>query len=298
MNFRNALIWMLAALAVVASMAFAPNVLATGPDNGPNYYDRDGDGKSDDSDECPDDPSPTCTREKCGTTTITGDGRRWTGEDCAREYNGAHGVQCPDGTYEPTYADCGSTRGTDSDSGTGGGRGGGGGSGGSGGSGQNGGNGASNASPALGVNIDQDAGVVKDCAASASRGGPPDLFSQVSALAYERMGNAVPLSYGSLAHHGPTTMGYTKREKGKVSITLDPVRIAENAINRPGDRSDWHEFAEVLFHEYHHAYDMLNCNCGNPHERFEPSITLVQYENDTQAKAVGDAVAVASCLPE
>lgn len=288
MNFRNTPIWMLGALLAVASVAFAPNVFATGPDNGPTYHDQDGDGMPDDSDPCPKNPDPTCSSQICTTTTITENGRSSTSEQCHYEYS----VQCPDGTYQPTYSDCGSTRGTDSDADTGGGGGGGGGSG------QNGGNSASNGSPTPGVSIDQDAEVVKDCAASASRGGPPDLFSQVSVLAYQRMGNAVPVSYGSLAGGGPNALGYTAWGGGNISITLDPATIEAHADARPGGRSYWHEFAEVLFHEYHHAYDMLNCNCGNPHERFEPRMTESQYETHTQNKAEGAASSLASCLPD
>ena len=74
MNFRNASIWTMGVLAAVVCVAFAPTVFATGPDNGPTYHDTDGDGMTDDNDPCPNNPDPTCSRQMCGTTTITGDG--------------------------------------------------------------------------------------------------------------------------------------------------------------------------------------------------------------------------------
>ena len=77
-----------------------------------------------------------------------------------------------------------------------------------------------------------------------------------------------------------------------------PGRIEENAQNHPGGRSYWHEVAEVLFHEYHHANDILNCVCLNPHERRTPRMTLDAYEDYTQNQAEADANAIASCLPD
>lgn len=156
--------------------------------------------------------------------------------------------------------------------------------------------------PTPGESVDEDAKVVKDCAISMTGQGPPDLFRQVAVLAAEVMGSAVPLSYGSLAHIGPRTMGYASwavsEHQVSVAITVDPDRIKANIRNRPGGRSYWHEFAEVLFHEYYHAHDILSCRCGDPHKRRVPEMTLEAYEADTQANAEVAANALVSCLPE
>ena len=51
-------------------------------------------------------------------------------------------------------------------------------------------------------------------------------------------------------------------------------------------RNYWQQFARVLLHEYHHAYDMLSCKCANPH--VGKKLTRQQYEDETWRKADED----------
>ena len=246
---------MLGALALAASVAFAPNVLATEPDNGPTYNDRDGDGLPDNSDPCPDNAATTCTSQKCGTTTITGDGSSFTGASCQYEYNGANPVQCPDGTYAPTSADC-STRGTGSD-GTGGGGGSGGGNGGGG------GGGSQEATPAPAPpSLAAAQGNVEACAAA-----KPDYESiideaeeaaKLRGLEIVVVSGPLPRNQlGYLACTGPRNMHGNIRPR-LIQITIDEAKISRSVAARRGTSRQteyMHLFAEVLLHEHKHAYD-------------------------------------------
>ena len=246
---------MLGVLTVAASVVFAPNVLATEPDNGPTYNDRDGDGLPDNSDPCPDNPATTCTSQKCGTTTITGDGSSFTGASCQYEYNGANPVQCPDGTYAPTSADC-STRGTGSD-GTGGGGGSGGGNGGGG------GGGSQEATPAPAPpSLAAAQGNVEACAAAKPG------YRNVMDMAKEeagRRGLRIVVESGPLPGN---TMGYLscrgreawdgRIDPSSITMTIDEANIRRAVASRRGTSRQteyMHLFAELLLHEYQHALD-------------------------------------------
>ena len=247
---------MLGVLTVAASVVFAPNVLATEPDNGPTYNDRDGDGLPDNSDPCPDNPATTCTSQKCGTTTITGDGSSFTGASCQYEYNGANPVQCPDGTYAPTSADC-STRGTGSD-GTGGGGGSGGGNGGGG------GGGSQEATPAPAPpSLAAAQGNVEACAAAKPG------YRNVMDMAKEEAGRR---GLRIVVESGPLEgiLGYTvcrgsvnwhgNIRPSSITVTIDETNIRRNVAELRGTRKQteyMHLFAEVLLHEYQHAYDCV-----------------------------------------
>ena len=51
-------------------------------------------------------------------------------------------------------------------------------------------------------------------------------------------------------------------------------------------RNYWQQFANMLLHEYHHAYDMLICSCSDPDVRLK--LTGQQYEDETWRKADED----------
>ena len=252
MNFRNASIWTMGVLAAVVCVAFAPTVFATGPDNGPTYHDTDGDGMTDDNDPCPNNPDPTCSRQMCGTTTITGDGGRWTGSDCVYEYNG--GVPCPDGTYPLTHTGC-STRGTDSDSDTGSGRGGGGSGGGGGGRDAT----PEPAAPALGTAQT----TVEGCAAA--KPGYSNIMDEAKAAAAAlNPPLQIAVVSGQVAG-GLGLMSCLGKDNGRgrirptsITITVDEATISSTVAGRRGTKEQteyMHVFAEVLLHEYRHAYD-------------------------------------------
>ena len=284
---------MLAALAAAASVAFAPNVFATRPYHGPNYYDRDGDGLPDDSDPCPDNSDPTCSGQDCGTATTTGKGRSWIGRTCRFEYTG---VWCTNGTRQTSYADCPPVR-IGSNAGTGGGGGGSGGKGG--GSDQSSGNDGqdspdtSNRTPTPGDDVNADRNVVQQCALEL--GAKSNVFLEV---ADERV--SVEYSYPSVFEQGPEesvarlVLGATQLQDGKPHIELSYDLISRDADLK--GNSYWEEFAETLIHEYYHAYDMLECGCEDPHKALKKSPE--RYEDYTNDRAEPEAKALASCLPD
>ena len=285
---------MLAALAAAASVALAPNVFATGPDNGPTYSDRDGDGLPDNSDPCPDNSDPTCSGQDCGTATNTEKGRSWIGRTCRFEYTG---VWCTNGTRQRSHADCPPVR-IGSNAGTGGGGGGSGGKGGGGGgSDQSSGNDEQDApdrTPTPGDDVNADRNVVQQCALEL--GAKSNVFLQV---ADER----VNVEYGDAQwtrHPSPgetiitPVRGATQLQDGKPHIVLSYERIKRFA-GRYG-HSYWQEFADTLVHEYYHAFDMLECGCGDPHRALSKSPD--DYEDYTDKRADPEAKALASCLPD
>ena len=146
------------------------------------------------------------------------------------------------------------------------------------------GNGASNPPPTPGNSIDDDADVVKNCARQHGR----DLFTQVAGM------GAVAVRYRDT---GPRIRG-TARWLGddQVAITINGDLIASVARRRR--TSYWYEFAHTLLHEYHHARDMLDCSCGNPHEEPDPPMSVADYERATDSQAVKDRNEIASCLPD
>ena len=256
MNFRHTTIWTLGALVAVVSVALAPNAFATGQDNGPTYTDdQDGDGMPDDSDPCPNNPDTTCSSQKCGTTTITGDGSTFAGDSCQYEYNGANPVRCPDGTYAPTSADC-PTGGTGSDAGSGGGS-----DGGGGGSGAGGGREAT-PEPAAPPPLGTAQATVEGCAAAKPNyrsymDMAKDAAHRKKLSIVVRSGPLPERVAGLLACYGEDN-GQGRLEPSSITMTIDEAAISDAVARRRGTRKQteyMHLFAEVLLHEYKHAYD-------------------------------------------
>lgn len=224
--------------------------------------DTDGDGMPDSRDPCPQDPFPNCE-------TVVAYGDRSHLPACSDGTRVADVKECPN-----YYAASGNGNGgsqDDDDSGAGGGGGGGGGS----------PVARSPVPPATaGASIADDVKFVEACADEGRGVGPPHVFYNASEE------GVVNVSYGDAGtgYNGNPAQGRTARNGASVSITMDFEVIKENAPEEL--RNYWQQFANVLLHEYHHAYDMLLCRCSDPDVRFK--LTRQQYENDTQRKADED----------
>ena len=118
---------------------------------------------------------------------------------------------------------------------------------------------------------------VKACADEGRGAGPPHVFYNASK---EGVTN---VSYGDAGtgYNGNPAQGRAARTGASVSITMDFEAIKESATQEL--RNYWQQFANVLLHEYYHAYDMLFCSCSDPDVRFK--LTRQQYEDETQRKA-------------
>ena len=229
----------------------------------------------DDSDPCPNNPDTTCSSQICGTTTITGDGSTFAGDSCQYEYNGANPVRCPDGTYAPTSADCPS-RGTGSDAGSGGGGGGGGGGGSGGGGGQE--ATLEPAAPSLGTAQ----ATVEGCAAA--KPGYTNIMDEAKkaagrlSLQIAVQSGQVPGALGLMSCVGDENRD-GKIRPTSITITIDEAAVSRVIADRRGTRKQteyMHLFAEVLLHEYRHAYD-----CANEQYREEPTAReLERLENN------------------
>ena len=131
-----------------------------------------------------------------------------------------------------------------------------------------------------GASIADDVDFVKACADEGRGSGPPHVF-------YDALKRGVTnVSYGDagIGDNGNPAQGRAVYTGASVSITMDFEVIKENA---PGKlRNYWQQFANVLLHEYHHAYDMLSCKCGDPDVWLK--LTRQQYEDETWRKADED----------
>ncbi len=97
----------------------------------------------------------------------------------------------------------------------------------------------------------------------------------------------VNVSYGDagFGSMGSPRQGHiTKTLGASVSITMDFEDIRRNTLFTP--RNYWQQFARVLLHEYHHAYDILSYKCANPH--VGKKLTRQQYEDETWRKTNDD----------
>ena len=131
-----------------------------------------------------------------------------------------------------------------------------------------------------GASIADDVDFVKACADEGRGSGPPHVF-------YDSLEKGVTnVSYGDagIGDNGNPAQGRAVYTGASVSITMDFEVIKENALGKL--RNYWQQFANVLLHEYHHAYDMLSCKCGDPDVRLK--LTRQQYEDETWRKADED----------
>ena len=226
--------------------------------------DTDGDGMPDSRDPCPQDPFPNCE-------TVVAYGDRSHLPACSDGTRVADVKECPN--YYAASGDGNGGSQDDDDSGAGGG-----GSGGGGGSPVA----RSPAPPATaGASIADDMDFVKACARRGLRGGPEHIFDRASRL------GKVNVSYGDagFGSMGSPRQGHiTKTLGASVSITMDFEDIRRNTLFTP--RNYWQQFARVLLHEYHHAYDILSCKCANPH--VGKKLTRQQYEDETWRKTNED----------
>ena len=228
--------------------------------------DSDGDGKPDSKDACPQDPDPNCN-----TIIVYGD-RSHLPVTCSDGTRVADVNECPNYYAASGDGNGGSQDDDDSSAGRGGGGGGGG---------SRSPVARSPAPPATaGASIADDVDFVKACADEGRGSGPPHVF-------YDSLEKGVTnVSYGDagIGDNGNPAQGRAVYTGASVSITMDFEVIKENA---PGKlRNYWQQFANVLLHEYHHAYDMLSCKCGDPDVRLK--LTRQQYEDETWRKADED----------
>ena len=131
-----------------------------------------------------------------------------------------------------------------------------------------------------GASIAEDVDFVKACAHEGLRGGPEHIFDRAT-----RRGK-VNVSYGDAGtgDDGNPAQGRAVRTGASVSITMDfeDIKFYGDQVGR----NYWRQFARVLLHEYHHAYDILFCSCSDPHVRAK--LTRQQYEDETWRKADED----------
>ena len=228
--------------------------------------DSDGDGKPDSRDACPQDPDPNCN-----TIIVYGD-RSHLPVTCSDGTRVADVNECPNYYAASGDGNGGSQDDDDSSAGRGGGGGGGG---------SRSRVARSPAPPATaGASIAEDVDFVKACAHEGLRGAPEHIFDRAL-----RRGK-VNVSYGDAGtgDDGNPAQGWAVRTGASVSITMDFEDIKYNG-GEVG-RNYWRQFARVLLHEYHHAYDMLSCKCANPH--VGKKLTRQQYEDETWRKADDD----------